>query len=160
MAGTAGPETDSETGPAKGSTGELGPRITPQGVLNHPPDAPAPPWTSSYPKDPVASRGGYTYYDTVLLADMLITQGTGVYLTPYPQTVGTPMDVAIALRFKDEGELVINKGMRHWVFVRWMCRPSQILNDCGFECTEDMFAPNEILRTNYFNWVTLDTVEG
>ena len=138
---------------------DLGPRITERGILNHPPDAPAPPWLSSYNKDPLYEKGGYSYYESVVLGGMHIAAGTGVYLTPYPKTIGTPMDIGVALRFRDEGEL--NKeGLRHWVAIRWMIRPSQILNDCGFECTEDMFGPNEVLWTSYFDWVTLDTVEG
>ena len=102
---------------------------------------------------------GYTYYGAVRLGDMDITPGTGVYLTPFPKHVGEAMDIAVAITFRDEGELNI-QGMGHWVYVRWMFRPCQILNDSGYECTEDMFGANEILCTKYFDWVTLDTIEG
>ena len=101
------------------------------------------------------------WFMRILLGELDLSVGDCAYTEPFPADAGMPMDCVVIMGLLDEGPEK-DEIERFWALVQWLWRPEHI--DTGDEESNAnvraMFAPNEVMITNCYDWINIDGIEG
>ena len=150
-----------ETGFGEGTASALGPRLSEKGYLMHGEDILAEAFDLTWLGDPIKKdKEGEWFQRVQLVGAVDLSVGDCAYTEPFPADAGMPMDCVVIVSFLDVGPEA-DEVDRCWAMVQWLWRPENI--DTGDEESNAgvraMFAPNELMITNCYDWINIDGIE-